>query len=319
MSQFEVLVINDGSKDRTSKIAHTYEQKYPQTFRVIDKENGHYGSCVNRGLAEANGTFVKVLDADDAFDKNAFLQFLPFLNEASSSGAEMVLSDYANVDNESQIEKVIHFSNHKGLYSLSDLTENDKYIWFIHGITYRLSVLLNSGYRQTEGLPYSDLEWSICPLTSVNSILKYDKVLYLYTIGRDGQSVSPEIHNKNLHLELLIKRGIIQQLPSSSLDSNNGKDSFIFDRICILVNYLYQDYIFSKPHFSFNDNDLLSFDVFLKQFPNIYTVTNQYSTILSGGSKFQPIKDWRDKNIRSLTIQKILYNCSSFRSKLRKR
>ena len=39
MKQLEVLVINDGSKDSSSQIAHEYQDKYPDTFRVIDKEN----------------------------------------------------------------------------------------------------------------------------------------------------------------------------------------------------------------------------------------------------------------------------------------
>lgn len=68
MKQLEVLVINDGSKDSSSQIAHEYQDKYPDTFRVIDKENGNYGSCINRGLKEATGKYVKVLDADDWFD-----------------------------------------------------------------------------------------------------------------------------------------------------------------------------------------------------------------------------------------------------------
>ena len=61
MERLEVLVVNDGSKDRTSEIAHGYESRIPGTFRVIDKANGHYGSCVNAALAVAEGTYVKVL------------------------------------------------------------------------------------------------------------------------------------------------------------------------------------------------------------------------------------------------------------------
>ena len=44
MKQLEVLVINDGSKDSSSQIAHEYQDKYPDTYRVIDKENGNYGN-----------------------------------------------------------------------------------------------------------------------------------------------------------------------------------------------------------------------------------------------------------------------------------
>ena len=65
MTQLEVLVVIDGAKDRSSEIAHTYQDKYPDTYVVIDKENGNYGSCINRGLKEASGKYVKVLDADD--------------------------------------------------------------------------------------------------------------------------------------------------------------------------------------------------------------------------------------------------------------
>lgn len=59
MKQLEVLVINDGSKDSSSQIAHEYQDKYPDTYRVIDKENGNYGSCINIGLKEAKGKYVK--------------------------------------------------------------------------------------------------------------------------------------------------------------------------------------------------------------------------------------------------------------------
>ena len=95
MNRLEVLVINDGSKDSSSQIAHEYESKYPQTFRVVDKENGNYGSCINRGLKEAKGKYVKVLDADDYFDNVVFNQFLSFLSETD---ADLIINDYSVVD-----------------------------------------------------------------------------------------------------------------------------------------------------------------------------------------------------------------------------
>ena len=76
MNQVEVLIVNDGSKDRSSEIAHSYQDKYSNTFRVIDKENGNYGSCVNRGLSEATGKYIKILDADDSFFKDGYVAYI---------------------------------------------------------------------------------------------------------------------------------------------------------------------------------------------------------------------------------------------------
>ncbi len=87
--------MNDGSKDRSSEIAHSYQDRYPQTFRVIDKENGNYGSCVNRGLNEATGKYIKLLDADDSFDTNVFMHFL---TEMQLTDVDMWITDTISVD-----------------------------------------------------------------------------------------------------------------------------------------------------------------------------------------------------------------------------
>ena len=50
----EVLVVNDGSNDRTSNIANVYQKLSPDIVKVIDKKNGHYGSCINVALKHAN-------------------------------------------------------------------------------------------------------------------------------------------------------------------------------------------------------------------------------------------------------------------------
>ncbi|HVZ07704.1 glycosyltransferase [Rhodopila sp.] len=57
----EVLVIDDGSRDRTAEIAAAY----PAPVRLIRKENGGPASARNRGAAEARGEWLALLDADD--------------------------------------------------------------------------------------------------------------------------------------------------------------------------------------------------------------------------------------------------------------
>ena len=52
LEELEVLIVNDGSQDRSGELAEAYVRRYPQTFRMIKKENGGHGSTINRGLWE---------------------------------------------------------------------------------------------------------------------------------------------------------------------------------------------------------------------------------------------------------------------------
>ena len=63
--EVEVIIVNDGSKDDTGKIADEYEKKYPTIVKAIQKENGGHGSGVMAGIRNATGMFFKVVDSDD--------------------------------------------------------------------------------------------------------------------------------------------------------------------------------------------------------------------------------------------------------------
>jgi len=66
---YEIVVVNDGSKDGTLEIARTYETQH-SNIRVIDKPNGGVGSARNRGLREAKGEYLYFFDPDDYISKN---------------------------------------------------------------------------------------------------------------------------------------------------------------------------------------------------------------------------------------------------------
>ena len=193
----EVLVINDGSQDATSAIAHEYETAYPSIFKVVDKKNGNYGSCVKAGLAVARGKYVKILDADDSFEAAHFPRFLSFLSKVD---ADLVLSPFAVVDAGRNVRKVIRYPFKEGeLLSFDQVCRSEDFKQMqMHAVTYRRDMLLAMDYRQTEGISYTDQEWIFLPMTEVRSMACFGEYVYKYLVGRPGQTVDPAVKLKSL-------------------------------------------------------------------------------------------------------------------------
>ena len=201
MEMLEILIVNDGSKDNSSAVAHRYEDKYSQTFRVIDKENGNYGSCINRALKEATGKYIKILDADDMFDNQAWTEFLCELKEMD---VDLVLTNYDLVDERGELVEHRQFNMPTG--SPQKSTDVIKALLEVemHAITYKRKVLIGIDYQQTEGIFYTDTEWVVLPMTSIKTVVYSPITLYKYLVGREGQTMIPKTYWARRHERLLI-------------------------------------------------------------------------------------------------------------------
>lgn len=214
MKLLEVLVINDGSKDSSSQIAHEYESRFPNSFRIIDKENGNYGSCINRGLKEATGKYIKVLDADDSFNNDAFSTYLQTL---TSIDVDLVLNDTFLVNEKDNVFETWTFNIQKGIFDFYNVKINPS----MHCVTYRRENLIALNYKQTEGISYTDQQWVFTPLSIVKTSFYTNLPLYRYLVGREGQTVNPEIRKKNLNQRLKTLEDMIQQF--EEYDQEKGK------------------------------------------------------------------------------------------------
>ena len=67
----EVIVVNDGSTDGTVAVLERYQAEYP-SLRIIHKENGGVTSARLRGVAEATGSWIGFMDADDEIDPEMY-------------------------------------------------------------------------------------------------------------------------------------------------------------------------------------------------------------------------------------------------------
>ena len=64
-TNFELLLINDGSTDRSLDILKKYKEKYPEITKIIDKKNGGLSSARNAGIRDAKGEYLSFIDSDD--------------------------------------------------------------------------------------------------------------------------------------------------------------------------------------------------------------------------------------------------------------
>lgn len=223
----EILVINDGSKDRSSEIAHSYAERYPGSIRVIDKPNGNYGSCINTALPLSTGRYVKILDADDTFDTEAFAQFVKLLAEVDD---DVVISSFITVDPSGKVIKVGNISN----YGVSEnrTYRNDQIFYgalkkytAMHRIAYNRRVFDRFSYHQTEGISYTDIEWATVPMAHCETIRFTDLPVYRYLDGREGQTVGRSQIMKSLNHLFTVAEYLLHE--SSSADSAVVRD-YIF-------------------------------------------------------------------------------------------
>ena len=204
MKLVEVLVINDGSKDNTLTIAKKYENKYPGYIYAIDQTNGNYGKVMNHGLSLAKGKYFKTLDADDWYDTEAYSRFVQMLKDTD---ADMIVNQ--------RTEFLTGTGNYKQLIPLFDNDvvlnkdlnasevnwENGSIRWNLNvpHITYKTSVLQESGLKWIERISYTDTMYDFWPLRLVKTVRFVPLNVYVYMIGTDEQSMSPVNIAKNFN------------------------------------------------------------------------------------------------------------------------
>ncbi|MEG2166202.1 MAG: glycosyltransferase, partial [Ruthenibacterium sp.] len=65
MQDIEILLIDDGSTDKSGEICNQFAQKDAR-IQVFHKKNGGVSSARNVGLAQAKGSYISFVDSDDA-------------------------------------------------------------------------------------------------------------------------------------------------------------------------------------------------------------------------------------------------------------
>ena len=242
IDKIEVIVVNDGSTDITLKIANEYKDKYPGTIVVIDKKNGHYGSCVNAALKIATGKYFRIVDADDFVDGNGLKRLVADMENLE---VDCVYTQYAKI-----CEGTLNLVDEANIdlpYNEEIFIDNVKLpngIFHMHCLSYRTQLLRDINYMQLEGICYTDNEYIYYPLMECKTIYMEKFPLYCYLLGREGQSVDiKSIKNNFSHFQKIYVRMVCDNQISP-----DNKRAYLYDFfMCFLLEKMFTISVLFNP------------------------------------------------------------------------
>jgi len=214
--EVEILIVNDGSKDDTAKIADEYAAKYPDRVKAVHKENGGHGDAVMFGLRAATGAYFKVVDSDDWVDEAALQKVLAVLREHAEGDQmiDLVVANYVYEKEGAAHKHVVRYGN--ALPEGRVLTWEEignfqigQYI-LMHAAIYRRQLLLDCGLTLPKKTFYVDNLYVYKPMTDVKTIYYLNVDLYRYFIGRSDQSVNEKVMISRIDQQIRVNRMLFE-------------------------------------------------------------------------------------------------------------
>lgn len=183
----EIILIDDGSPDNCGKICDQYAAA-DSRVSVIHKANGGQSSARNAGLSHAKGKYIAFIDSDDCISEKMIMCLYRAICDCHAS---IAACQYVSVEDDQSYQE-IRFSEPNGRNSIWNEEEA-----LIHVASSRLQVWnklydasIVKGMRFAEGILFEDIDFCGKCFEKMNSLVYVDAMLYGYTVGRDGSTVS---------------------------------------------------------------------------------------------------------------------------------
>lgn len=190
-TNFEILVVNDGSKDKSQKIIYEYQNKYPDKIIAINQENKGVSITRNESIKRATGDYIMFVDNDDYLDKD-YIE--TFVNNIKDGDYDVVLGGYRRPNENGQIIKKLELEDKEWskfmimapwakIYKKQYLIDNN--IEFLNvnlgeDIYFNLKAMLIS--KKIKIIPYTGYNWFFNTSSVSNTTQKNITQLQVYEL-----------------------------------------------------------------------------------------------------------------------------------------
>lgn len=268
-----IIAVNDGSKDDTLEKMRVYEERYPESIRVIDKENGGHGSGINMGISLAEGQYLKVLDSDDWVNNDALTNLVFYIRD-NADFPDMIINPYEYIWQPDGRHELSDYPllPEKEMISFEQINRHE-YLIPLHSMTIKTAIYQDNSLPSIdEKISYDDVEYILYPVPYVDSIVYLKPIIYQYRYGMNGQSVAPSNYIKRRMNHMQVIDALLNYFDVNKNRFDSDQALYFQNRmkwmICSNVNILLSmdDTKQSKKEFVAFVNRCKSFD--LKIVPN---------------------------------------------------
>ena len=212
----EIIIVDDGSTDRTAEIADTYAKKFPTIVKAVHQENGGHGEAVNAGIRNATGLYFKVVDSDDWVDGESYQRVLDTLRDLSggSTVLDMLISNFVYEKEGAKRKKVMKYTGtlpEGRIFGWNEAKHFRKgqYI-LMHSVIYRTQLLRECGLELPKHTFYVDNLFVYVPLAHVKNMYYLNVDFYRYFIGREDQSVNEKVMISRIDQQIKVNKMMVE-------------------------------------------------------------------------------------------------------------
>ena len=160
LNELQIILVNDGSKDKSGNIAKEYADKFPEKIIYLEKKNGGLSDARNFGIPYAKGEYIAFLDSDDYIDLNAYETMY---NKAIEEDSDLVECNFIwEYDNKIKKDVRIEYSNKKEMLAFIRVVAWNKLI--------KRKLIVDKNILFPKGLRYEDVEFTYKLLPFVNKV-----------------------------------------------------------------------------------------------------------------------------------------------------